>query len=323
MARTKVKAGKKRGNTVSLNWGDAELKNYLTKEGTFLFKVTKAEEGDSDNIIIDAEVVSDKQEGKTCRTYFSTQPQALWKLAQFLEAVGMEIPESEDDLDLEELVDKEFVGEVERHEYNDKIYHRIQNFTTADEFEDEGGGKKKEKEPNKGRDKKKAKEEPADDLTEDAILEMEREELEALIENHELEVEADDIKSDKKLARTIIAELEEKGVLGEAKEEVEEEEEKPAAKRGRGRPPGAKNKKSKADEDEEDDKPAKGKAGKKGGKLPKVTAEEIEDMSEEELDDLVDKYGFEDVDLSTARTLRKKAALVLDALEAAELLEEA
>jgi hypothetical protein len=46
-------------------------------------------------------------------------------------------------------------------------------------------------------------------------------------------------------------------------------------------------------------------------------------MSEEELDDLVDKYGFEDVDLSTARTLRKKAALVLDALEAAELLEEA
>jgi hypothetical protein len=99
----------------------------------------------------------------------------------------------------------------------------------------------------------------------------------------------------------------------EPEDEVEEE---PAPRRGRGRPPGSKNK-SRADREEEDEKPSR----KSKNKLPQLSAAEIEDMSEEELDDLVEKYDLE-VDLSKDRTLGKKAARVCDELDSKGLLTD-
>jgi hypothetical protein len=240
---------RRRGNSVSVNFKDAELRNFLGVEGNFNFKITKAEENDDGtSIVMTAEVIDEgKAEGKTVTTFFNLQPQSLWKLVQFLEAIGEEVPDDEADLDLDEWVDKEFNGDVAKHDYNEKTYFRISNFFPADEAE----------EPKAASKKSSKKAEP---------------------------------------------------------EEEEDEDEKPA-KRGRGRPAGSKNKPR---YEEEDEKPAK--KAKKEKSLPKLTEEEVKDMSEEELDDLVQKYELE-CDLEEARTLRKKAALVIDELETKDLLE--
>ena len=78
---------------------------------------------------------------------------------------------------------------------------------------------------------------------------------------------------------------------------------------------------------EEEEKSAKGKAGSKAGskkstgrsKGKKWTEDEIDEMSEEELDEVVEQSKV-DVDLSEHRTLRKKKNALKDALEEAELI---
>lgn len=67
------------------------------------------------------------------------------------------------------------------------------------------------------------------------------------------------------------------------------------------------------------EKPKKGKKDKKA-ELPKVDEEELEDKDEEELAELIEQYGL-DVDLSAAKSIRKKIALVTMALEEAGHLE--
>jgi hypothetical protein len=102
---------------------------------------------------------------------------------------------------------------------------------------------------------------------------------------------------------------------GRAAKEEESEEEKstPASRRAARR----------AKKEEAEAPPARGRAtrGKKK-ELDPIGEDEVQDMQEEELEALITEYDL-DVDLSAARTLRKKAALVIDALEAADLLAAA
>ena len=85
------------------------------------------------------------------------------------------------------------------------------------------------------------------------------------------------------------------------------------------------------DEDEDEDeapakKPAraaatnnKSKAGN-GKKLPRLAASEVEEMEEDELEEIVGKYGL-DIDLATQKTKRRKANAVIQALQAEKMLE--
>jgi hypothetical protein len=83
------------------------------------------------------------------------------------------------------------------------------------------------------------------------------------------------------------------------------------------------------DDEEEDEKPAaKSKKapvtakanGKSAKKLDKLAAAEVEEMDEEELDDVVERYSL-DIDLSTQKTKRRKANAVIAALQAEKMLE--
>lgn len=336
------KVRRSRGNSVSVNWGEAELNNFVNRPGVYAFKVTAAEEGDDGQIITTSEVTSEgKQEGKSIKTYFNTTPTALWVLAHFLEAVGMDIPDAESDLDLDELVGKEYVAEVEANEYEGKTRLRIsgRSYDSIDALEDDteakagrGAKDEEEEEAPKGRRSRKAvKDEDDEEEAKPArgkktvkkvepekfdravIEEMDRDDLIEFVSDNELDVDPDDFKKLPKFLAAVIAELEEKDLLEEAEEEAVEEEETKPARRGR--------KAAKEEADEEEEKPARGKKAAKPGKdLPKMTADEVQDMNEEELDDVVDKYDL-DCDLGTAKTLRKKAALVLDALEEKDLLD--
>lgn len=93
-----------------------------------------------------------------------------------------------------------------------------------------------------------------------------------------------------------------------AAKDEEEEEEKPARSRRRGG-------------DDEEEKP-KGRSSRRGKKeLPKLSGEEVQDMEEDDLEGVIEEYGL-DVDLDSFKTLRKKAAAVIDALDTAGHLEE-
>jgi len=130
-----------------------------------------------------------------------------------------------------------------------------------------------------------------------------------------------------------------------AAEEAEEPEEKPAPKRRRGaakeepeedapeltaRQKRAAARKAKSEEEEEpEEKPSRSSRGSKPASKKKPEPEEdeeltedaINDMTEEELGDLIEEHEL-DVDLGDFKTLRKMRAAVIDAATEADLLGE-
>jgi hypothetical protein len=66
---------------------------------------------------------------------------------------------------------------------------------------------------------------------------------------------------------------------------------------------------------------ADAKSSKKGNSLEKVKEEDVGEMDEDELADVVKKYKL-DIDLDEHKTLRRKANIVIDKLEAANYLEK-
>ena len=151
--------------------------------------------------------------------------------------------------------------------------------------------------------KKGSKKEP--ELLKKADVEdMDRDDLEELIEEHSLDVDpkSKKLKKDDDALLAAVLEALDDGDLLEA--------EKKADKKG--------SKKA----DKKDDKKSDKKADKKGGKkAKKLSRSDVEDMDEDELEELVDKHDLE-VDLDKIKKLPKKVAAVIDALEEADLLED-
>jgi hypothetical protein len=109
MARRK-KADK---GSVKVNFKGVEAVS-TPPEGDYPFKVLEAVTGTSSNkndqIEVTAEIFKGEYKGFKGYIYFPLQENSLWKLHAFLTALGEEVPEDEMDIDLSELVDKEFVG---------------------------------------------------------------------------------------------------------------------------------------------------------------------------------------------------------------------
>ncbi len=303
MAR-KTKASKKSGK-VSLDFTGVETRVMLP-ENDYLLSVVSLESED-ESVIVGLEIQKGKFEGKKVKEYFSTKSQALWRFGNFIAACGLEVPSGEVDLDASDFADVKVMGVCTHEEYDGKTKMRW-DFYGADEADEEDDDededdKKDAKKSAKGDDKKsskkKAKDEPEKVAKED-VEAMDRDELVELIEEHGLEVDADSkkLKKDDKLLAAVIEALIENDLLED--EEADEEEEKKDTKKKAGA---------------KDDK----KAGKK--KAKKVAASDVEDMDEDELQAVIDEHDLE-VDLDDSKTLRKKVRAVLDALEAADLLDE-
>lgn len=104
-----------------------------------------------------------------------------------------------------------------------------------------------------------------------------------------------------------------KGKKKPAADDDDDDDDKPVAK---------KDKKKPAADDDDDDEPAP-KAKGKAKKAKKVAKSAVLDMDEDELQELLDEHKLEDeVDLDDFKTLKKKAAAVIDALEEADLLDD-
>ena len=75
------------------------------------------------------------------------------------------------------------------------------------------------------------------------------------------------------------------------------------------------------DAPEDEPKPSAKTLGKAAAKLEKIKADDVAEMTEDELEDLVTKYKL-GIDLDEQKSLRKKQNVVLDALESKGFLEE-
>jgi hypothetical protein len=209
----------------------------------------------NDQIEVTAEIVEGKHKGFKGYIYFPLQENSLWKLHAFLTALGMEVPDDDMDLDLSDLVDEEFVGVLTHETYHGRKYAKLTDFDSlenykgsddADEDEDEDKSKKKKgkkskdddaedtgKKSKKDKKSKKSKDEDEDEkpskkskgkkdkgkkskkVAKSDVEDMDEDELQALLEKHDLEdeVDLDDYKKLPKKVAAVIEALEEADLL--------------------------------------------------------------------------------------------------------------
>jgi len=231
----------------------------------------------------------------------SIAPRALGRTKNMLVSLGAIEEDAEDaDIDSSELVGLKCMA----HTY----FEKDQNGTPRIRFDDfwpldEDGGKK---------NKKSGKEESDDEIDYDELSDSDVKKLAKAMkikgrDADKLREELADADQDE--VREAAEELE----IELGAEPEDEPEEKPKGRRG-------------AKKDEEEDEP-EGKAGrsktgskKSSKKQTTWTEDEVQEMSEDELESVIEESGIE-VDLDEFKTLRKKKNAVIDALTEADLLD--
>lgn len=271
MARSSSRVKKRRGNVVTVNFKGVEGR-ILLPEDQYRVKVAEVSQEDGSAAAYlkwKFEVSEGKFEGKPLYHNSSLSEQALWSLRNLLETIGVDIPDDEMDIDLEELVGKELMVTVTHEDYEGRARPRLTDFAPLTEEEEEDDEPKAKK---KGSGIKKNGEVPMDD-----------------------EDDEDEPKSKKKSRRS------------RDEDEDEDEEEAPKSR---------KSKRASRDEDEDEDEEEAPKSKKSKGKKKRdvPTAEEIGDMSEDELEEVIEEHGL-DIDLKKFKTMTKKQNAVSDALE--------
>lgn len=287
-----ARARKTKSNSVKVNFKGVESRK-TPKEGDYVVEVLEANSGKSSNgndqIEFILEIAKGEYKGVKLWFYCPLQENSLWKLHAFLTALGEDVPEDEMDIDLSDLVGKQCVGVLTHETYNGKKRAKMTDFDTLenysggdDEDEDDDDDDKKSSKKSKSKAGAKGKSKKSSDDEDD-----------------------DDEPKSKKS----------KGKKKPADDEDEDDE--PKSKKG------AKSKKSSKDDDDEDDEPKGKKSSKKdkGKKPKKVSADDVDDMDEDELQELIDKHDL-DVDLDDFKKLTKKVQAVKDALEEEDLLED-
>lgn len=200
----------------------------------------------------------------------SLSEQSLWNLRTLLEALGVEIPDSEFDLDLDEMVGLQLMGSIELETYEGKKRPRLADFAALEEPDEKPKGKarrgakaaekddedapeltarqkraaarkakaagdKDDDEPEakpsrsaRGSAKSSAKKDEPDPVTEDELNEMSEEELQDVIEAHDLDVDLGEFKTIRRMRAAVIDAAQEAGA-------IEEDEPEPAPRRTRSR----------------------------------------------------------------------------------------
>lgn len=148
----------KKSSSVKVDFTGVESR-VTVPEGDYLVKVAgvKQEEGDkADYFAWDFEIVDGKHEGSNLYLNTSLSPKALWNLRNLLMSLGVEVPNGELDIELEELTDLELMVVVAHETYEGKKQSRIVDFYPSEE---DGEDKKKDKDEDekgsrrRGRDK--------------------------------------------------------------------------------------------------------------------------------------------------------------------------
>lgn len=293
----KGKKGKAKGLSVNFE-GVKAFK--LPKEGEYVAEVKEVSEETSSNSGQPyLSWVLETAGGATIYYNTSLQPKALWNLRGFLEAMGEEVPDGEMDLDLESYVGNK-VGVVIEHEtYENKKRARIVDVMPAEEVE---GGDEEEEEVAKK--KGKAKEKPdADD-----VMTMDEDDLQATVEEFDLDVDLDDHK--KLSAKRNAVRM----ALHGDEDEEEEDEEESSPKKG-----GKKSKGKKDEEDDEEDTDEDEGGGEDDDEGVDITEDLIEGMTAKQLEEFIEEQELE---TELSGNIKKDRRRVIKACKEKGLIEE-
>lgn len=182
------RATKSRTITVDFEGVDSGGGGFHIPEGEYGVKVESVDLKKSDNgndmIAWTFVGTEGKAKGKKFYLYTVLVEQALWKLRGTLEGLGVEVPDSSTDIDLDELVGLEGTGLVEDNEYEGRIRSQLVSIISSDE-EEEVDDKKNDKK----NDKKGGKKKELVKFSEAEIKDMNEDELEEVIEKCELSVD--------------------------------------------------------------------------------------------------------------------------------------
>lgn len=225
MAKTK-----KKGNVVTVDFTGVEAGGVTVPEDKYEVEVevvnSETSDNDNDYLAWEFKISEGKQKGKKLWHNTSLQQQSLWALRGLLEALGIEIPDEPLDLDLEDLVGRTVGVEVQHETYNKKTKARIVDFFEIGAEEENDV----EEEPKKSSKKASNDDEEEDDeeevksskkkgkkekrtYTSDSVLEKDEDELQALVDEHELEVDLSEFEKLRKKRSAVIEALEQEGLL--------------------------------------------------------------------------------------------------------------
>jgi Protein of unknown function (DUF669) len=271
MARSSTATKKRRSTSVSIDFTGVQSRQKLP-EDDYLAVVDEVNQTESqsgnDQLEFVFKVKEGKFEGNNLWFYCPLTENSLWKLHGLLTALGVDVPDDEMDLDLEDLPGRELMAVVTHEVFEGVRRSKMTDFYPVEESSP----------PKKETAKKSTKKD-----------EEEEEEKEKPMTEAEKRKARRDARKQKKATGSTKSKAKD-----EEEDEEEEEEEEPKAKKG---------------------------AASKTKKMPKLSSDTVQEMDEDDLQEVIDEYKLE-VDLDEFRTLRKKAAAVVDALEAEEMLEE-
>jgi len=210
-----AKAAKKKSSVVSVDFTGVDMSGgtgFRIPEGQYKMKVKSAEQdkskNDNDMIVWQFTGVEGKAKGKTFYYYTPLTEESLWKLGLTLQALGQDVEDSAMDIDLDEMIDLECMGEVIDDEYQGKTRSKLQSVEPLD-GEDAG---EEETTTKKAGTKANGKKAPVK-LDAEQVKEMAEDELEELIEKHSLEVDLSEHKTLRRKVAAVVTALEEKEPL--------------------------------------------------------------------------------------------------------------
>lgn len=233
MSRMKDRKSKKAKRTSLRIPGmkDVEGRRPLVAEGEYTVKVASIEQREGQNDPYFAwEFVIDGGKFDGAKLYHNTSlsPKSLWNLRGVLEALGIEVPDDETDMDIEDFIDRECVVSVGHETYEGKPQARIVDILPSEEAtndDDEDHDKAAASSSKRGKDKRSRDESEDEDdeprskkrrrarddddgeedepkskkkskkksgVSRDELMDMSEEELTDVIGEHELDVDLDD-----------------------------------------------------------------------------------------------------------------------------------
>jgi hypothetical protein len=211
-----AKAAKKKPISIP-SLADVET-SFRFPEGTYEAKVVGCERGESrrsDDDLINwrFEITEGPYAGKSISHKTSLSERSLWKLKQLLEALNYDIPDDDFDLDPDEVMDSELAIQIADRTYQnnqgqDVTISDVTGYAPAGAARgvDEKADEEEEDKPEKGKasSKKAKKEEPHAIATADEVNSMDQEELEALVEEHGIDVDLSEFRTLSKKRAAVI-----------------------------------------------------------------------------------------------------------------------
>ena len=143
----------------------------------------------------------------------SLAPQSLWNLRNLLEAIGVDIPDNEFDLELDEITGEEVVITIGHEKYEGRNVMKVTDFYSTDDIPSEESSKKVEVNDDEKSDKKKTTEKDDDKYTAEEVGDMDKKELQELVDDHDLDINLDTLRTLRKRVAAVIDALEEKDLL--------------------------------------------------------------------------------------------------------------